>query len=47
MLNLAFFWFDLQRDLHPDLIKPISGHTSTRGVFRYLTKDGRALAYDY
>ena len=29
------------------IIKPISGHTSTRGVFRYLTKDGRALACDY
>ena len=25
------------------LLKPISGHTSCRGVYRYLTKDGRAL----
>ena len=29
------------------LLKPISGHTSCRGVYRYLTKDGRALAADY
>lgn len=29
------------------IIKPISGHTSTGGVFRYLTKGGRALACDY
>lgn len=29
------------------LLKPISGHTSCRGVWRYLTKDGRALASDY
>lgn len=29
------------------LLKPISGHTSCRGVFRYLTKDGRTLATDY
>ena len=29
------------------LLKPISGHTSCRGAFRYLTKDGRALAADY
>lgn len=29
------------------LLKPISGHTSCKGVCRYLTKDGRALAADY
>ena len=29
------------------LLKPISGHTSCRGVYRYLTRDGRALAADY
>ena len=29
------------------IVKPISGHTGCRGVFRYLTKDGRALAADY
>lgn len=29
------------------IIKPISGHTGCGGVFRYLTKDGRALAFDY
>ena len=29
------------------LLKPISGHTSCKGVWRYLTKDGRALASDY
>lgn len=29
------------------LLKPISGHTSCKGVYRYLTKDGRALASDY
>lgn len=29
------------------LLKPISGHTSCRGAYRYLTKDGRALAADY
>lgn len=29
------------------LLKPISGHTSCKGVYRYLTKDGRALAADY
>ena len=29
------------------LLKPISGHTSCRGVFHYLTKGGRALAADY
>lgn len=29
------------------LLKPISGHTSCKGVWRYLTKDGRALAADY
>ena len=29
------------------IIKPISGRTGCGGVFRYLTKDGRALAFDY
>lgn len=29
------------------IVKPISGHTGCAGVFRYLTKDGRALAFDY
>lgn len=29
------------------LIKPISGHTTTKNVRLYLTKDGRALAADY
>lgn len=29
------------------LLKPISGHTSCKRVYRYLTKDGRALAADY
>lgn len=29
------------------LLKPISGHTSCKGAYRYLTKDGRALAADY
>ena len=29
------------------ILKPISGHTSCSGVFRYLTKDDRALAADY
>lgn len=29
------------------LLKPISGHTSCKGVYRYLTKDDRALAADY
>ena len=29
------------------LLKPISGHTSCRGVYRYLTKEGRPLAADY
>lgn len=29
------------------LLKPISGHTSCKGVYRHLTKDGRALAADY
>lgn len=29
------------------LLKPISGHTSCKGVYRYLTKGGRALAADY
>ena len=29
------------------LLKPISGHTSCRGVYRYLTKNERALAADY
>lgn len=29
------------------LLKPISGHTSCKGVYRYLTKDGRALAADH
>ena len=29
------------------MLKPISNHTFCRGVFRYLTKDGRALAADY
>lgn len=29
------------------IVKPISGHTGCGGVFRYLTKDGRALAFDY
>ncbi|WP_303133335.1 relaxase/mobilization nuclease domain-containing protein [uncultured Olsenella sp.] len=29
------------------LLKPISGHTSCRGVYRYLTKNERALASDY
>lgn len=28
-------------------VKPISGHTTTANVRRYLTKDGRALAADY
>lgn len=28
-------------------VKPISGHTDTGGVRRYLVKDGRALASDY
>lgn len=28
------------------LLKPISGHTSCKDVYRYLTKDGRALATD-
>ena len=28
-------------------VKPISGHTTTANVRRYLTKDGRALAVDY
>lgn len=25
------------------ILKPISGHTSCAGVYRYLTKNGRAL----
>lgn len=29
------------------LLKPVSGHTSCKGAYRYLTKDGRALATDY
>ncbi len=29
------------------IVKPISGHTSCRGVYRYLTKKNRALAADY
>lgn len=29
------------------ILKPISGHTSTRGIYRYLTKKNRALACDY
>lgn len=29
------------------LLKPISGHTSCKDVYRYLTKDERALAADY
>ena len=29
------------------LLKPISGYTSCKGVYRYLTKDDRALAADY
>lgn len=28
------------------LLKPISGHTSCKDVYRYLTKNGRALATD-
>lgn len=28
------------------IVKPISGHTGCRGIFRYLTKDGRSLATD-
>lgn len=29
------------------ILKPISGHTSCAGVYRYLTKNGRALARDF
>ena len=29
------------------MLKTISGHTSTKGIRRYLTKEGRALAEDY
>lgn len=29
------------------MLKTISGHTSAKGIRRYLTKDGRALAEDY
>lgn len=29
------------------VLKPISGHTSCEGPYRYLTKNGRALASDY
>lgn len=29
------------------ILKPISGHTSCAGVYRYLTKNGRALAHDF
>lgn len=29
------------------ILKPISGHTSCAGVYRYLTRNGRALARDY
>lgn len=29
------------------LLKPISGHTSCRGVYRNLTKGGRVLVADY
>lgn len=29
------------------IVKPISGHTSCRGIYRYLTKNDRALASDY
>lgn len=29
------------------IVKPISGHTGCRSVYRYLTKDGQALAADY
>ena len=28
------------------LLKPISGHTSCKDVYRYLTKNGHALATD-
>lgn len=29
------------------IVKPISGHTSCKGIYRYLTKNDRALASDY
>lgn len=29
------------------LLKSISGHTSCKGAYRYLTKDGQALAANY
>jgi hypothetical protein len=29
------------------IVKPISGHTSCKGIYRYLTKRNRALASDY
>ena len=29
------------------ILKPISGHTSCACVYRYLTKNGRALARDF
>jgi hypothetical protein len=29
------------------ILKPISGHTSCTGIYRYLTKNGRALARDF
>lgn len=29
------------------IVKPISGHTSCKGIYRYLTKKNRALASDY
>ena len=29
------------------MLKTISGHTSAKGIRRYLTKEGRALAEDY
>lgn len=28
-------------------VKPIAGHTGTRGIMRYLEKEGRALAHDF
>lgn len=29
------------------ILKPISGHTSCAGIYRYLTKNGRAFARDF
>lgn len=29
------------------IVKAISGHTGTRGVMRYLERDGRALARNF